>query len=1011
MRKLLLGLTVFLFFTGTLLAQKTITGKVTDDKGNPLANVSVTIKGSNSGTVTKADGTYSLSAPASATVLVFSSVDMVPEEVTIGSQTVINPALKGVDKSLTEVVVVGYQTVRRSEVTGSIANVSGKELAQKPIGNFTQLLQGKATGVQVTGQSGRPGAIGYIRVRGTGSINASNEPFILLDGIPISVTSYALLNPNDIEDIVILKDASSQAIYGSRAANGVIIITSKKGKGKAEIRYSFQYGRSEAQDLKNLTLMNSRQKLQYEYEGKFSNPTLNAALATAITAGTFPAGSTLFTLSDAQRQTLWDLVESKGAGDWSDYLLQDGTSMNHEIAVSGATEKLKYYFSVNKGDNDGVLYGSYWNKTGGRLNVEYNALDWFKMGTNIGVTYSKENNVRSLFNTQNSYASLFLFNPYEPVRNANGTYNTTHTGYSPLEGTDNNPSILNRIGTFGTFFGEANFFKHLTLKSQVGINYTTLNQENYLKPGSNLAGILGYNSKTDAGNQDYTFVITNTANWRQTFSDKHSINVLVGQEYTKNRFYSYTLEGRGFPTASVSTLDNAGSAQRATTSRSDWSLVSYFGNITYDFSKKYYLTLSGRRDGSSRFGANKRFANFWAVGATWDIMKENFMNVDFMSALKLRASIGTAGTVPNGLYDNLGTYGLTTKYQDIPTAVPARLPNPDLTWEENQNWDLGLDFGFLKNRIYGSVDYYHRKTNDLIYPKNVSLTTGFASFTSNIGNMENEGYEISLNGDLIRQKDLVVSLYASYSHNDNKITKLYSDNVPQSLSRFVEGEAAYTYFMNRWGGINPADGKNLFYTATGALTETYLASDAVLLKGKAPQVKFFGSFGVNASYKGLDLTTQFYYSGGNYIMNYMYQVGASEGESLTDEQFTDAFNYWKKPGDIAQHANLNDATQRVTFDTDKYLQKGDYVSLRDITIGYTLPANIAEKLKVIKSIRFYVQGTNLWIGTKFKGLPEVGEPNGETGLDPTGAFATPGLYNLYAQPQIRAMTFGVDVRF
>lgn len=1010
MRKLLLGLTVFLFFTGTLLAQKTITGKVTDDKGNPLANVSVTIKGTNAGTVTKADGTYSLSASANAKTLVFSAVDMVPEEVTIGSQTVINPALKAGDNTLSEVVVVGYQSVRRSEVTGSIANVTGKELAQKPIGNFTQLLQGKATGVQVTGQSGRPGSPGYIRVRGTGSINASNEPFILLDGVPINTASYALLNPNDIEDIVVLKDASSQAIYGSRAANGVIVITSKKGKGKAEIRYSFQYGRSKAQDLKNLKLMNSREKLQYEYEGNFANPTVITAITAGITAGTYPANSTLFTLTPAQRESLWSTIESKGAGDWGDYLLQDGVLMSHEIAVSGASEKFKYYFSANKSDNDGVLYGSFWNKTGGRLNVEYNALDWFKMGTNIGITYSKENNVRSLFNTQNSYASLFLFNPYEPVYLPDGKYNVTHTGYSPLEGTDYNPSILNRIGSFGTFFGEANFFKYLTLKSQVGINYTTLNQENYLKPGSNLAAILGYNSKTDAGNQDYTLVVTNTANWRQTFFDKHSINVLAGQEYTKNRFYSYTLEARGFPTASVNTLDNAGSAQRATTSRSDWSLLSYFGNITYDFSKKYYLTLSGRRDGSSRFGANKRFANFWAVGVTWDIRKEDFLKADFISALKLRASVGTAGTVPNGLYDNLGTYALTTKYQDLPTAVPARLPNPDLTWEENQNWDIGLDFGFLKGRINGTVDYYNRKTNNLIYPKNVSLTTGFASFTSNIGNMENKGYEISLNGDVIRQKDLRVNLYASYTHNDNKITKLYSDNVPQNLSRFVVGQPAYTYFLNRWAGVNPADGKNLFYTANGALTETYLSSDAVLFKGKSPQVKFFGSFGANVSYMGFDLNTQFYYSGGNYIMNYMYQVGASEGESLTDEQFTDAFNYWKKPGDITQHANLNDGSQRVTFDTDKYLEKGDYITLRDVTIGYTLPANIAEKIK-LKSIRFYAQGTNLWIGTNFRGLPEVGEPNGETLLDPTGTFATPGLYNLYAQPQLRAFTFGVDVRF
>lgn len=1006
MRKLLLSLTVLLFFTGTLLAQRTITGKVTDEQRNPLPNVSVVVKGTQSGTVTKADGTFTLTVPAGAKALVFTAVNMVPEEITIGSQSVVNLSMKAEDKTLSEVVVVGYQMVKRAEVTGSIVTVEGKEIAQKPIGSITQLLQGKATGVQVTGSSGRPGANGYIRVRGTGSINASNEPLILMDGIPISAVAYSMINPNDVEDITILKDAASQSIYGSRAANGVILITSKKGRGRAEVRYSFQYGKMKALELKNIELMSSRQKLQFEFEGNKSNPIIDSMIANRVTSGAFPSGSTLFTLSAAQREDLWSLIESRAPKSWSDVLMPEGTLTSHEVSVSGSSDKFRYYFSLNKRNSDGVSYGSFWNKTGGRLNIEYNALDWFKIGNTLGVTYSKENNVRSLYNTQSAYTSLFLFNPYEPVFLANGkTYNITHTGYSPLEGTIMNPSILNRIATFGSLYGEANFFKYLTLRTQVGVNYNTLNQENYLMPGSNLAGILGYNQKTDAGNQDYTLVVTNTATWRQTLADKHSINAFVGQEFTKNRFYSFTLAARGFPTASVNTQDNAGSAQTATTSRSDWSLLSYFGNVKYDYSKKYYLDLSIRRDGSSRFGANRRFANFWAVGVTWDIKKEDFFKADFVSALKLRGSIGTAGTVPSGLYDNLGVYSLTTKYSDLPAAVPARLPNPDLTWEENRNFDVGIDFGFLKNRLTGSIDYYKRKTNNLIYPRNVSYTTGFTSFTSNIGNLENQGYEISLSGDVLRGKDLSINLYASYSHNDNKITSLYSDNVPQTLSQFTIGQPVYTYYLNRWGGINPANGKNLFYKADGTLTETYLASDAVLMKGKSPQVKFYGSFGTTINYKNFDLYTQFYYSGGNYIMNYMYQILAGDGEGIADQQAVEALEYWKKPGDVVRYANLNDLSQRQTFDTDKYLQKGDYITLRDVTLGYTMPPSVAEKLKFVKSVRFYVQGTNLWIGTKFKGLPEVGEANGESTL------VTPGLYNLFAQPQLRALTFGVDVRF
>jgi hypothetical protein len=417
------------------------------------------------------------------------------------------------------------------------------------------------------------------------------------------------------------------------------------------------------------------------------------------------------------------------------------------------------------------------------------------------------------------------------------------------------------------------------------------------------------------------------------------------------------------------------------------------------------VNLSGRRDGSSRFGANKRFANFWAIGVQWDLLKENFIHANFLSQLRLRASMGTTGTVPSGLYDNLGTYALTAKYNNAPAAVPARLPNADLTWEENKKKDIGLDFGLFQNRLTGTIDLYHRKTNGLIYPKNVSYTTGFSGYQSNIGNITNKGFEIMLSGDVLQYNGGKLNLFGSYSNNANKITNLYDDDVPQTLSRFKIGEPVYTYFMVRWAGVNPSTGRNMYYTKDGQLTETYSSSDAVLLSGKTPQVKYYGSFGLQATYKGFELSTQFYYSGGNYIMNYVYSIGASEGESVPDQQYAEALHYWKKPGDIVRYANLNDPSQRITYDSDKYLEKGDYVSLRDVTLAYTTPSiKITEKFK-IKSLRFYVQGTNLAIWTKFKGLPEVGEANNESGL------VSPGLYNLFAQPQLRAITTGIDIRF
>lgn len=1010
MQRLLMFLMSIVFFSGSLLAQETrvISGKVTDANGTPLPNVSVVVKNSTVGTQTNAEGNFSLTVPATARALTFTSVGFTAQDVNIGTENTISVQLATAESqnALQEVVVTGYQTLRRSEVTGSVSKISGQQLAQKPIGSFTQLLQGNATGVQVTGVSGRPGANANIRIRGTGSINAGSDPLIIVDGIAVTAAAYNLINPNDIEDITVLKDASASSIYGSRAANGVLVVTTRKGRsGKAELRYSFQYGIAEAQKLQNARLMTPEEKLRYEYEIQWTNPIVASAIQQRITAGTLPAGSTLNSISDAQRQQIWAEVASKGAGDWRKVLLREAITRTHEIAISGGAEKFRYFFSLNKNDNEGILYGSYWNRTGGRLNVEFQPTNWIKIGTNLSATNTQESQVREPNNTQNLYASTFYYNPYEPVRLPNGTFNPTFQGFSAIEGVENNPQTFNRLGTISSIYGEANFFKNLIVRSQLGINYNTFKEEYYIKPGSNLANILGYNQKRDAGNRDFLYVFTNTANWRQTIGSKHNINGLLGSEFTKDQFYSYSLTARGFPTASVNTLDNASQPTAATTSRSDWALISYFAKATYNYDRKYFLDLSGRRDGSSRFGAQNRFANFWAIGLAWDVTRENFFNIPQINSLRLKTSIGTAGNFNIGNYDALGVYALNRRYNDLPAAAPLRLPNPQLTWESNQNFDAGIEAGFFNNRITLSADYYNRKTNDLLYGVNVSQTTGFSSYTGNIGNMVNKGFEILLGGDIIRKNDLKWNVSLSYTNNDNKITKLYSDNVPQTLSRLKVGQPINTFFLVRWAGINPQNGKNQFYKADGSITETYSASDAVLLEGKSPVVKYFGGLNTSLSWKGFDVGAQLYYSGGNYVMNYMWQNAASDGESYNNNQFVEAFNYWKKAGDVVQYANPLDPTQNVTFDTDKYLQKGDYITLRDLTLGYTLPTALSSKAR-IKSLRLFVQGTNLWIGTKFKGTPEIGQANSES-----TAFPIQGQATLYGYPPIKAMTVGVNVNF
>jgi TonB-linked SusC/RagA family outer membrane protein len=1006
MRKAILTMLVALgFVLGAGAQDRTISGRVTDEKGAPIEGVSITSTGQKNGSKTDKDGSYSITLSSKAKSITFSDVNFESQTKNFGSSSSLDAKLAERNGQLDEIVVVGYQSVKKRDLPGSSTQVGGKEVAQKPIVNFTQALQGKAPGVQITGEGGRPGSNAFIRIRGVGSINASSEPLILLDGVQISSQAYGSINPSDIEDIVVLKDAASASIYGSRAANGVLVVTSKRGKGKPELRYSFQYGRSRAQGLNNVRLMNASEKLQYEFEGNNQNANLTALIASKITGGTLPTGTTIFNTSVANRQSLWDELIAKGAGDWADIYLVDATTRTHELALNGQSDKIRYYFSLNKNDNQGVVFGSEFNKLGGRLNVEYQAKDWFKLGTNISLTNSKEILQRELNNTQSSYAALFRTNAYEPVFNANGTYNLTNQGFSPLEGSVNNPNQLVRNVAFMSLFAEIKFLKSLTFKSQVGINYNTLQQESYLKAGSNLAAILGYNQKTDNGNNDLNFVVTNTLNYKQKIgSTRHSIDFLGGQEFNKNRFYSYQAVGRNFPSPNVSTLDNAGTPTGASTSRSDFALVSYFGSAAYDFGKRYFLTGTLRRDGSSRFGKENRFATFWSLGTTWDVLKENFMNrIGFLSALKIKASVGTTGNNNIGNYDAIGVYALNVRYADNPAASPLRLPNPDLTWETNKTQDLSLEFGFLKNRITGSAGYFKRTTNDLLYPVNISQTTGFSSYQGNIGNLVNKGVELELTGVVIKKKNISWSVSGSYTGVDNKITALYSDNVPNGLGRYKVGEPINTFFLVKHAGVNPATGKNEYFKLDGTKTSTYSAGDAVLLEGKSPIVKFYGSLNTNFTYKSFDLSAQLYYSGGNYIVNYMYQIAASNGQNITNNQYSVAFDYWKKAGDVTEFPNLNDATQRITYTTDQYLEKGDYITLRDVTVGYTLDENIAKKIR-LKGLRFYVQGTNLYLGTKFRGLPEVGQANRENP-------GVPGQAILFAYPQARAVTVGFDIKF
>lgn len=1014
-RGLLLWL-IFAVSTLQALAQtRTVTGKVTDaQSGAALPGVTVQLKGSVIGTVTGIDGNYKINVPEKPGLLIFTFVGYATRELNITGDH-LDVTLSTSSKDLGEYVVVGYGSSQRKSLIGAIATVKAAEINQVPMASFDNILQGKATGVQITQRNGRPGQRGFIRIRGTSSINASSEPLIVVDGVPVSLDNYNLLNPNDIENVSILKDAASSSIYGSRGSNGVIIVSTKRGAvNSPKLTYSFQYGvKSKTQD--DIKLMNAREKLKYEYDLGISN----SYVIPWLRGNGFANTATLFNISDADRQRLWNgLAENET--DWIKLLTNKGPFRTHELTLAGGSEKIRYYFTLNSWSEDGIVRGSFFDRKSGRLNIEYNAKDWFKIGNTLNVGYVKENISRERFNVQSAYTAMYRYNAYEPEFNKDGSWNLTHQGLSIGEATINQPEFSSKIMGLGSLFGEFSFFKRLKIRSSLGLNFIDYSREYYVIPGSFLDQFVGdkaaQGSKTDNGYREFNKIWTNTANWIQSINEKHNIDILAGTEFTENNYWGYNIGSKGFPSPIVNTQSNAAVPLTTNTTKYDWALFSLFGRVKYNYQEKYFLESSVRRDGSSRFGGNKKYGTFWAVGAGWDVAKEKFMNIPVLNQLKVRAAVGTSGNAEFGLptsdginnYLPLGLYRFIS-YNAQPASAPKQLANANLTWEKNLNYDLGIDFGLFDNRLTGNIEYYHKTTTDLLFEVPKPAATGYAVRWENIGEMVNKGFEVTLGYDVIRKKNLTWNISANLTTNKNEITKLYGEQdvpVADGLTRLAVGRPVYNFYMNRWKGVNPDNGDAQWYTKDGKVTNQYNGGDAVFVDRKSPLPKYYGSVNTSVSYKGIDLALQFYYSGGNYVFNYMKQNLFNDGALVQSQMDVRAADYWKKPGDNVDNPKPIALGPQTTYISDRFLQSGNYIRLRNVTLGYNVPADILKKAR-IQNLRVYVSGQNLWTRTKFYGDPEVGIGNAES----TGISNTNGVAALFSYPQSKTILFGLNVSF
>ncbi|ASU32538.1 SusC/RagA family TonB-linked outer membrane protein [Mucilaginibacter xinganensis] len=1014
MKKLVLAFLCFsmLCITQVFAQSHSVTGVVTGkDDGKPIPGATLRVKGQNSGSQTDVNGKFSLTVPDNAT-LSFSFLGYLTQDVSVAGKSSLTVVLVPSNRELDEVVVTGYQTKTRANNTAAISTISPKEIADKPIPGIDNLLQGKAAGVQITTENGRPGANAFIRIRGTGSVNASQQPLLVVDGVQIPDAAapefYNTLNANDVANISVLKDASASSLYGARGSNGVVVITTKNGSESSNhISYTFQYG-TNRKIPDNFQMMSAAQKLQYEYDLGYTN----GDLANYLSANNLPTDVTQIT--DAQRQTAFNALIAQ-SHNWQDDILRSGKIMQHQLVISGHENKTNYYASFQKYDEDGIVVGSNLNKYNGKLNLSTEVKPYLTLSNNLSLGERSTNETRDRYNAQNPFYAIYAYNPYEKVYNADGSYNLTSQGFPILEALKNNPENQKYLNGYNTTTVDFHPIKGLSISSQIGLTLNDYTREYFIKPGSILDNYVGDpaapGDKTDNGSRDFNYDWINKAIYRFDVNSDHHFTILGVQEFQKDVFTSYTLESKGFPSPDLPTQDNASAnSGKNSTSYSAYTIASLLGEVDYNYKGKYFVTGSIRNDGSSRFGANNRYGTFGAGSIGWLITSEDFAkNITWLNVLKLRASIGNTGNF-SGIsnYQALGLYGFGN-YGGKSTAIPTQIPNPNLTWEKKLKRDVGIDFELFNSRITGSFEYYNETTSGLLFQLPVSQTTGFSAVYKNVGGLYNKGIDLSLNGDIVRNKDVKWSVYGNINYNKNKVTSLYSganEIASNGVGVVKPGEAIYTYKVVRYAGVNSQTGAAQFLDKNGNITETYNFDNAVVESGKSPNPKFYGGFGTSVSYKGFELTADFTYSYGGYTYNNVYQNLDAWGSNYYQAQSTLALNYWKKPGDVNVLPKPDAAGADQTYVTDQYLQKDDYIRFRTLQLAYTLPKAITQKFKVY-SLRVFLQGQNLLTINPhhFFGDPEVGIGSVESGL------LIPGQNTLYSYPSTRQFTFGANITF
>ncbi len=980
-------------FLGMLMAEaqvKTITGTVTSSEdGVGIPGVSVSVKGTTIGTVSNIDGGYSLDVPSDAKILVFSFVGMKTQEVAIGNQTSVDVSLSPETIGVDEVIVTAYGITSREAKTGAVGTVSGGQIAEAPVVSVDKALNGKIAGVSVTSNSGQPGAHSDIRIRGTSSINAGNNPLWVVDGIPVVTgntndflntgNALASLNPNDIESITVLKDAAAASIYGSRAANGVVLITTKSGKdGKTSFSARAKYGTSWLANDNDFGIMNAQQLLQYQRDA-----VINAGGNPDDPMGTYYRPKEL---------------QSRPLTNWMDHLTRYGTIQEYEINATGSNAKGKYYTSLNYNNTDGVFYGVGLDKITGRLNADYKLTNTLESGGRVNLTYQEGMDVpmQSLYYSNPVFAGMMIL-PWTPAYTEDGKHNvdiTENSRTNPRATAQYDDQWGKSYQLMGNMYLQWKPVNQVTLRTTNAIETVHGEGRRYWSPETNE----GEATLQTTMNKYQRLTTSNTAEYKDVLLDEHSVRVLVGQEAMKHSgaFQFIYAPGVNPDIPYVQTGTPGGiEAEQGDETRT---LLSFFGMVDYNYADKYFLQTSVRMDGSSLFGSNTQWGTFYSVGLSWNIHNEDFMDgFSFIDLLKLRGSYGLSGNNNIAAYRAFGVYS-SSAYNGTTGMRPSRPENPNLSWEKNGAWNVGLDFTLFKN-LDGNIDVYKRKTTDMLLDKNVPQTTGFSSNFLNIGSLENKGIELQLDYEILNTRDLVWSVGGNISFNKTKILEL-GDNEEIAYSedgrlRHIVGNSLFTFRLFDYAGVDPTNGEALWRDAAGNISNDY--SKAAYNYDYSPEPKYTGGFNTNLSWKGLSLGAFFEFKGGNHVLLIEKRYLSSDGGQMNNNQLKEALNYWKQPGDTGVNPKpvAGNATNSNSFSSTRFLQKGDFLRVKDITLSYSFPTKLVEKAK-IGGLKFYVSAQNIFT------FHDVDWWDPERGIDGIG-------YGIY--PMTKAVTAGIDLSF